>query len=143
MFIGEYRHTVDAKNRVAVPIKFRDTLKPGAVITKGLDECLFLYPKAEWEAWAQKISKLPVSQSKTRAFLRIMLAGAMEVDLDKQGRVVIPDYLKEYAHLQKQVVVAGLYDRLELWDDERWQQFKKRSEKESDQIAETLGTMGV
>ena len=143
MLLGEYRHTVDDKNRVAVPSKFRSVLKSGAIITKGLDDCLFLYPKAAWHAWAEKLSKLPISQSKSRAFARMMLGGAMEAELDKQGRIVLPDYLKEYAHLSRQVVIAGLYDRLEIWDVERWQNYKQQTEKDSSHIAETLAHLGV
>src|SRR3989344_2616585 len=96
MFLGEYRHLLDDKNRLAVPIKFRNALRSGLVITKGLDACLFIYSTERWRAWAEKLSSLPISQSKSRAFLRMMLGGAMELTLDKQGRVVLPDYLIEY-----------------------------------------------
>ncbi len=143
MFLGEYRHSIDDKNRLAVPAKFRQLLISGAVITKGLDECLFLYPKAAWESWSEKLAKLPISQSKSRAFLRMMLGGAMEVELDKQGRVVLPDYLKGYAGLKKQVVIAGLYDRLEVWDTDKWEQYQQNTEKEGNHIAETMLELGV
>ena len=143
MLLGEFRHTLDDKNRLAVPSKFKAVLKGGAVITKGLDECLFLYPMKTWQTLATKIAQLPISQSKSRAFARMMLAGAMEVTLDGQGRVIVPDYLKEYAHLNKQVIVAGLYDRLEVWDGETWARYKQQTEKESGPIAETLAAMGV
>ena len=143
MFIGEYKHALDDKNRLAVPTKFRSSLKEGIVVTKGLDECLFVYPKAEWITWASKVSTLPISQSKSRAFSRMMLGGAMEALLDGQGRISIPDYLKEYAHLKKNVIIAGLYGRLEIWDSELWQQYKAATEKESNHIAETLASMGV
>lgn len=143
MFLGEYRHSIDDKSRLSVPAKFRQLLLAGAVITKGLDECLFVYPKAAWDAWSEKLAKLPVSQAKSRAFLRMMLGGAMEVELDKQGRVVVPDYLRAYAGLRKQVVVAGLYDRLEIWDAEKWEQYQKNTEKDSNHIAETMLELGV
>lgn len=143
MFLGEYRHTLDEKNRLAVPVKFRNALKSGAVVTKGLDSCLFVYPKTTWQAWAEKLSRLPISQSRSRAFSRMMLGGAMELEIDKQGRVVIPDYLKAYATIKKNVVVAGLYDRLEIWDVDEWQRYKIQTEKESGSIAETLAQMGV
>lgn len=143
MFLGEYRHSIDDKNRISVPVKFRQNLIAGAVLTKGLDECLFLYPKTAWEAWSEKLAKLPISQSKSRAFLRMMLGGAMEVELDKQGRIVIPDYLKNYALLKKQVVVAGLYDRLEIWDSGTWEQYQKNTEKDGNHIAETMLELGV
>ena len=143
MFLGEYQHSIDEKNRVAIPVKFRAALRAGAVITKGLDECLFLYPKVSWKACADKLAGLPISQSKSRAFSRMMLGGAMEVQLDGQGRIVLPDYLKQYAGLGKRLIVAGLNDRLELWDTDRWQQYKTQTEKDSAHIAETLAEMGV
>ena len=143
MLIGEYKHTLDDKNRLSIPSKFRSQLKPGAVITKGLDECLFIYTKQAWDAWAIKLSALPISQSTSRAFSRMMLGGAMEVELDKQGRVILPDYLKEYARLAKYVVIAGLYDRLEVWDADSWLQYKMRTEKDSNHIAETMAELGV
>lgn len=143
MFLGEYRHQLDDKNRIAVPSKFRSLLKAGAVLTKGLDHCLVLYPRKEWELWAQKVSRLPVSQAKSRAFSRMILGGAMEVEFDKQGRFVLPDYLKEYGAIKKTAVLAGLYDRIELWDVEEWQRYKSFTEKDSTNIAETMASMGV
>jgi MraZ protein len=143
MFIGEYKHNLDDKGRMAVPAKFRDTLKEGAVVTRGIDSCLFLYPKEAWDKIAVKLSNLPVSQSKARAFSRLMLAGAMDVNIDSQGRINIPDYLSQYAGLKKKAVVAGLFDRLEIWDEETWEKYKAGAEKESAEIAETLGEMGV
>ena len=95
MFIGEYNHNLDEKGRLAVPVKFRKKLEKGAVVTKGLDSCLFLYTIDEWKILAEKLSHLPISQSNTRAFSRLMLAGAMDVQVDKQGRIVVPDYLRK------------------------------------------------
>jgi MraZ protein len=143
MFIGEYHHSIDDKGRVAVPVKFREQLRKGSVVTKGLDTCLVLYPIEEWEQLASKLSKLPISQSNTRAFSRFVLSGAMDVDLDKQGRVVVPDYLREFAHLQKKAVIVGLYNRVEIWDEEQWQTYRQKTEKESIQIAEKLGEMDI
>ena len=143
MFIGEYNHNLDNKGRLAVPVKFRDDLKKGAVVTKGLDGCLFLYTMSEWKILADKLSKLPISQSNTRAFARLMLAGAMDVQIDKQGRIVLPDYLRKYATLKKKVIVNGLYNRLEVWDENNWEKYKKTTEKESSDIAERLGELGV
>lgn len=139
MFIGEYQHTIDDKGRLAVPVKFRKDLSKGAVITRGLDNCLFLYPMEEWTALADKLSKLPIGQANTRAFARLMLAGAMDADLDKQGRVIIPDYLRKFAKIGKKVVLAGLYNRIEVWDEGEWEKFKASTEKESSEIAERLG----
>ena len=143
MFIGEYNHNLDNKGRLAVPVKFRDDLKKGAVVTKGLDGCLFLYTMSEWKALAEKLSKLPISQSNTRAFARLMLAGAMDVQVDKQGRVVLPDYLRKYAMLKKKIIISGLYNRLEIWDENNWEKYKEAIEKESGDIAEKLGELGV
>jgi len=143
MFIGEYSHNLDDKGRLAIPIKFREDLKGGAVVTKGLDGCLFLYPISEWKILADKLSHLPINQSNTRAFARLMLAGAMDVTLDKQGRIVVPDYLRKYVNLDKKVVINGLYNRLELWDEDRWAEYKKRTEADSGEIAERLGEIGI
>ena len=143
MFIGEYHHSIDEKNRLAVPTKFRLDLSKGAVVTRGIDSCLFLYTKKEWEKLAVKLADMPISKSKTRAFARLMLAGAMDVNLDKQGRVIIPDYLRRYASIGKKAVVAGLYNRLEIWDEKKWEQYKSKSESNSEDIAESLAELGV
>lgn len=143
MFIGEYSHNIDEKGRLAIPIKFRADLSKGAVITKGLDNCLYIYTMEEWQPVAEKLSKLPISQANTRAFSRFMLAGAMDIELDKQGRVVLPEYLRQYAGLSKRVVVNGLYNHLEIWDEESWDKYKENTEKSSGDIAETLGELGV
>ena len=143
MFIGEYQHAVDDKGRLAIPIKFRNDLAKGAVVTKGLDDCLFLYSKEEWEKQAEKMAKLPFSKSNSRSFSRLMFAGAMEVEIDKQGRVVLPDYLRKFADISKKVVVAGLYDRIEIWDEEIWDKYKQGAEKSAVDIAEKLEELDV
>ena len=143
MFIGEYKHNIDDKGRLAIPAKLRVKLSDGAVVTRGLDNCLFLYPRSEWQKIAQKLSALPISQSKARAFSRLMLAGAMPVELDSQGRVTLPEYLRDFALLKKKAVVAGLYDRLEIWDEITWNKYKTGTEKGSGEIAEALGELGV
>ena len=143
MFIGEYNHSLDGKGRLAIPAKFRSQLKGGAVVTRGLDNCLFLYPKKQWLELADKLSKLPISQANTRAFSRLMLAGAMDVDFDNQGRIMVPEYLRKFAGLTKKAVVAGLYDRLEVWDEKKWNRYKIITEKKSNSIAEGLGELGV
>lgn len=126
-----------------MPVKFRADLSHGAVVTRGLDRCLFLYTMDSWNALAEKLTKLPISQSKSRAFSRLMLAGAMDVTVDRQGRIIVPEYLREYAGLSKKIIVAGLYDRLELWDEDAWKTYKTATEEESNDIAETLGELGV
>lgn len=143
MFIGEYHYSIDDKARLAIPVKFRPNLSKGAIVTRGIDTCLFLYSKKEWEILAQKLAQLPLSQSKTRAFSRLMLAGAMDVEMDKQGRIILPDYLRKYAGINKKVVIAGLYNRLEIWDENKWEEYKSKSEEESPDIAETLSNLGV
>ena len=143
MFIGEYSHSIDPKKRLAVPIKFRLELKNKVVVTRGLDKCLFIYPMKVWEKLADKLGSLPVGESGTRSFIRIMLSGATDVEVDKQGRILIPDYLKVYANLHKNVVIAGLYNRLEIWDEKKWKEYKKGAEKNTDEIAEQLGKLGV
>ena len=135
MLIGEYQHAIDLKKRLAVPSKFRSDLKNKVVVTRGLDQCLFIYP--------MKVCTLPVGEAATRSFIRLQLAGAVDVEVDKQGRILIPDYLKEYAGLKRNVIVAGVYNRLEIWDENKWAVYKKNAEKNSDAIAEQLGKLGV
>jgi MraZ protein len=143
MFLGEYTHSIDAKGRVAVPAKFRDKLTAGAIITRGLDSCLFIFTAAEWETLAQKLIALPLAQSNSRAFVRLMMAGAANVDVDAQGRILVPEYLRNYAHLKKEAVVTGLYNRIEVWDRDAWERYKQRTEGASDEIAEKLGELGI
>lgn len=143
MFIGEYSHSLDDKGRLAVPKKFRAALAKGAVVTRGFDNCLFLYTKIEWAKLAEKLANLPFAQANNRAFARLMLAGAMDVEVDKQGRVIVPEYLRGFAGLKKDIVVAGLYNRLELWDADKWSEYTKRTEAESTTIAEQMSELGV
>tara|TARA_B100001964_G_scaffold239693_1_gene307818 strand:+ start:634 stop:1065 length:432 start_codon:yes stop_codon:yes gene_type:complete len=143
MFIGEYKYNLDVKNRLALPSKFRNLFIKGAIITKGLDNCLFIYTTKEWNKLAEKLSNLPFSQAKSRAFSRMVLAGAMDVKVDKQGRVILPDYLKSFAGLNKKIIIAGLYNRLEIWDEKMWSKYQKISEKDSTEIAEGLSDLGI
>ncbi len=143
MLLGEYKHNMDAKGRLAVPAKFRSDLSAGAIITRGLDRSLFIFNKSEWEKVVEKLVALPLAQANSRAFVRLMLAGASDAPLDSQGRVLVPDYLREYAGLRKQVVVAGLYNRIEIWDAKTWSGYKSKTEAASDEIAEKLGELGI
>lgn len=143
MFIGEFTHNLDVKGRAAMPAKFRNKLGANAIITRGLDHCLFVFNNKDWEILAQKLIALPLAQANSRAFVRLMLAGAMDADLDKQGRILIPDYLREYAGLKKKIIVAGLYNRIEIWDSEAWSQYKLKTESASDEIAEKLSELGI
>ncbi len=143
MLIGEYKHSLDPKKRVAIPAKFRKEIGKKAVITRGLDQCLFVYTIPEWEKVAEKLSELPTGSSDTRNFVRLFLAGATDVEIDALGRVLIPDYLKEFAGLKEKVVVVGVYKRLEIWNEENWENYKQRIEKQTDMLAEKLGELGV
>lgn len=143
MFIGEYSHTIDTKKRLAIPSKFRKELGKSAVITRGLENCLVIYPIKEWQVLAKKLGTLPGTQADARGFSRIMLAGAMDVKLDNLGRILIPDYLKNYASLKRNVVVTGLFNKLEIWDEKKWQEYKKKTEMAVGDIAERLKELGV
>jgi MraZ protein len=143
MLLGEFKHNLDAKGRLAIPAKFRSSLSVGAIITRGLDDCLFIFSREEWEALAKKLVSLPLAAANSRAFVRLMLAGAADVELDSQGRVLIPDYLRAYAGVKKEAVVTGLYNRIEVWDSARWEQYKKRTEGASQEIAERMSDLGI
>jgi MraZ protein len=143
MLLGEYKHNLDNKGRMAIPVKFRDKLGTGMILTRGLDNCLFVFGEKEWGILVEKLNALPLAQANSRAFVRLMLAGAVDVSLDAQGRVLVPDYLRKYAHLKKDVVVAGLYSRAEIWDAELWNRYKEKTEGASEEIAEKLGELGI
>ena len=143
MFIGEYTYLIDQKKRLAVPAKFRELLGKKAVITKGLDNCLFLYSLKEWKKKAEQLSKLPISQADARGFGRLMLVGAREVNIDSLGRILIPDYLKKYGALNKKIIVAGVYDRVEIWDNKKWDEYKAKTEAGMGDMAERLGELGI
>lgn len=143
MLIGEYTHTIDNKKRLSVPSKFRKELERGGIITRGLDNCLFLYPKDEWQKLIDKLSTLSIGRQDTRSFVRLLMSGAIEVEFDSLGRILIPDFLKNYAELKKKVVVVGILNRLEIWDEEKWQMYKIEAERNSNQIADKLGDTGL
>jgi MraZ protein len=143
MLIGQYEHTIDNKKRLALPAKFRGELGDKIIITRGIEGCLAVYTEAEWQTVSQKWSALTISQAEARSFSRMMLAGAMEVALDKLGRILVPDYLKEYAGLKKDVVICGLSNRLEIWDSEKWETYKIAAEKGVDEIVSKLGGLGI
>ena len=143
MFIGEYIHNQDAKKRLAVPAKFRSELGKRAVLARGPDKCLALYPLKEWEKVANKIAELPTGDRQFRSFARFFLSGASEVELDGLGRILIPDFLKEHAGLHKKVVIAGVNDRIEIWDDQKWKEYKNKTESAGGEIAERLKELGI
>lgn len=143
MFLGEYVYTIDQKKRLAIPAKFRKATGKTVVITRGLDSCLFVFTQTEWKKLADKLGTLRLGQSDARGFSRLMLAGAMEVTLDNLGRILVPDYLKSYASLKKQVVLAGVYNRIEIWNEAKWSSYKKKTEADVGNMAERLGELGV
>lgn len=142
MFIGEYRHTLDSKNRISLPAKFRKELGSSVVVTRGLDHCLFIYTKASWKKEAERIAKYATGSSAGRGLARLMLAGASEADVDSAGRILIPDYLKSFASLKERGVMAGVNDRVELWDEKAWTLYTKSIERDADSFAENLGSGG-
>ncbi len=142
MFIGEYTHIIDSKKRLAIPAKFRAGLGKEAVVTRGLERSLCLYPKQEWQALAEKLSRLPFSQADARGVNRFMLASAMEVEIDRAGRILIPDYLKEYADLKKEVTVIGLHSRIEIWNKRIWATYRDETEKALGDMTERLKELG-
>ncbi|MCS7184175.1 MAG: division/cell wall cluster transcriptional repressor MraZ [Patescibacteria group bacterium] len=143
MLLGEYNHTLDNKGRISIPSKFRSKFLEGIIITRGLDNCLFGFTKEEWERVVKKIVNLPLSQSNARAFSRLMLAGAFETEIDNQGRILIPESLRKYANLNKKAVIVGVYTRIEIWDENNWENYKKQSEENSEEIAERLSDLGI
>ncbi len=143
MLIGEYLHTLDNKKRISLPAKFRKEVGRKVVVTRGLDSCLFMYPVKAWEKIANKVSELPVGAADTRGMSRFLLAGAVEVEVDSAGRILIPDFLKDFADLKSRVVLAGVSDRIEIWNEKTWEEYKRRIEKSADQMAQTLGALGI
>src|SRR5579872_1662070 len=135
MLIGEYVHSLDEKNRISLPIKFRKEVGKKVVLTHGLDNCLFLYPLSEWKKISEKLSGLSIGQADTRGFNRFMQAGASEVDIDSAGRLLLPEHLKTFADLGdkgQKVVFAGVHNRIELWNEGKWIEYKKRIEAQAD-----------
>jgi len=143
MLIGEYKHTLDPKKRLSIPSKWRKDLGKMLIVTRGLDNCLFVYPQKEWQKITEKIGQLPLGQADTRSFNRFFLSGAVEVEVDSVGRILVPDFLKDFAHLDSKVVLAGIHDRVEIWDEKQWTEYKTQIESQADALAEKLGQIGV
>ncbi|HUY62205.1 MAG TPA: division/cell wall cluster transcriptional repressor MraZ [Candidatus Paceibacterota bacterium] len=139
MFIGEYTHTLDSKNRLSLPAKFRKDLGRGVVMTRGLDHCLFVYPKKEWAREAAMRAAHAGGTAAGRGLARLFLAGAMEAEVDTAGRVLVPDHLKSYAGLRAKAIVAGVADRVEIWDETAWKRYTASIERDADALAEKLG----
>ena len=142
-FIGEYEHTLDEKKRVSLPKQFRAALGKKMVMTRGLDNCLFVYPQKAWEKVAGKLQELSFAQADTRGFNRFILSGAAEVSTDAAGRILIPEHQKEFAGLKKTIVFAGVSDRVEIWDASEWKKYKANIEEKAETMAETLGKIGA
>lgn len=143
MLIGEYVHTIDPKKRLSLPVKFRKELGKTVIVTRGLDQCLFIFPPASWKKLVQKFGELSFGSSESRSFNRFMLSGAVEVDVDSAGRILLPEFLKGFAGLKSKVVLAGVNDRVEIWDEKRWNSYKAKIESQGDALAQKLGEIGV
>ena len=147
MFIGEYHYSLDKKGRLNIPAKVRGILsekyEEELIISRGLDNCLFLYPLEEWHAFSQKVKSLPLSKGEARSFSRFLFSGASECKLDRQGRVSIPLPLRNYADLNTKVVVIGVLNRIEIWSEERWEKYTKESGKSFEEVAERLADLGL
>jgi MraZ protein len=139
MFIGEYRHTFDAKNRISLPSKFRKELGASVIVTRGLDHCLYVFTKLAWKKEAARISANSTGNAAARGLSRLMLAGASEADVDSAGRILVPDYLKTFAGLSVKSVIAGVSDHVEIWDEQAWDEYTKNIERDADAFAEKLG----
>ncbi len=143
MLIGEYTHTIDDKKRISLPVKFRKEVGKKIIVTHGLDNCLFLYSLKEWTKISEKLANLSMGQSDSRGFNRFMLAGATEVEIDAVGRMLIPEYLKEFAGLTSKVIFTGVHNRIELWNETRWLEYKKGVLAKADALAQKLGEIGA
>ena len=142
MFYGEYRHTLDKKNRLIIPSRFRDAMTEMGIeklyITRGLDECLFMFPENEWKAAESKFKSMSFTKKEARKFNRLFFSGAVEAAPDKQWRILLPDYLKEYASISKEIMIIGVSNRIEIWDKNKWEEFYKSSKQNYEDIAEGL-----
>ena len=141
MFMGEYNHTIDAKGRLIIPSKFREALGSEFVLTKGLDGCLFVFPMKEWEAFEEKLRSLPLIDKNARKFSRFFLAGASTCELDKQGRILVPGTLREFAQMDKEIVLTGMLDRIEVWSKEQW--LENNAYDDMDDIAQSMQELGL
>ena len=142
MFIGEYQHSLDSKNRIVVPSKLREGLGEKFIISKGLDGCLYAYPIDEWQEFEEKLKNLPLTNRDARAFVRFFVAGATEVETDKQGRGLIPANLREYAGIEKEIVTIGALNKVEIWSKEKWESYNE-SDIDFDSIADKMGDLGI
>jgi len=138
MFMGEFQHNIDEKGRIIVPVKFRESLGKTFIVTRGLDQCLFVYSLEEWSILEKKLKRLPLTKKDARAFTRFFFSGAVESTVDRQGRINIPAPLRQYAALEKECVVIGVSNRIEFWSRDIWEQYFQESEASFADIAENL-----
>ena len=143
MLIGEYEHSLDTKGRLILPAKLREDIGEKFIITKGLDSCLFGFSKTEWNNFEDKLKTLPLTNKNARDFVRFFLSGAIEAELDKQGRFLIPSNLREYATLDKEAVITGVGTRIEIWDNTKWKAYNSEENLSADQIAENMANLGM
>lgn len=143
MFIGEYEHSVDAKGRVIMPAKLREDIGEKFIVTKGLDGCLFAYSKTEWTNFEEKLKTLPLTNKNARDFVRFFLSGAVECEIDKQGRFLIPNNLRTYAALEKEINIIGVGTRIEIWNRDSWKQYSSDENISADEIAENMTMLGI
>lgn len=143
MLIGEYKHKLDDKKRISLPMKFRKSLGKKIIVTHGLDNCLFAYTEKEWQKISEKLSELGMGQADKRGFNRFFLSGATEIQIDSVGRLLIPEHLINFAGISSKVVFAGVYNRVEIWDEDRWEDYKGKVLKNADLVAEKLGEIGA
>lgn len=141
--MGEYQHTIDSKGRLIIPSKLRDGLGDAFVITRGLENCLFVYPQNEWQQLELKLKALPFTKKDVRAFTRFLLSGAIEVELDKQGRVLLPNNLREFAELDKDCVIIGVSSRVEIWSKKKWEEYYQSADATFEEIAETIVDLDI
>ena len=143
VFIGEYQHNADDKGRLTMPSKFREALGESFILTKGMDKCLFIFPRDEWSTFEEKLKTLPISSKDARAFTRFFFAGAAECELDKQGRIMVPSNLRHYAGISKETYIIGVSSRLEIWSKENWEDYNEDDDLSYDAIAEKMSMLGI
>ena len=143
MFRGDYSHTVDAKGSLIIPLKFREQLGEECIATRGLDGCLFIFESGEWEAYEEKLRKLPMTNKNARSFVRFLSGGATPCEFDKQGRILLPATLRKFAGIEKDVILAGLPNRIEVWSEQKWNENNNYEEIDMDEIAGHLTELGL
>lgn len=141
--MGEYQHSIDPKGRLFIPARFREGLGESFIATRGLDHCLFLYPREEWERIERKLKEIPFTRADARAFIRLFFSGASECEIDRQGRALLPASLREFARITRDVVVIGVSNRVEIWAKEEWARYREQAENIYEQVAESIDELGL